>query len=70
MMNSEIDWYQRGIEDAEIQDGLDAEPDNEPRFYTPTTTVFVISPPDNGGYNAFDTMSKEDIERFRINEEH
>lgn len=65
---SEQDWYYRGLLDAEIQDGLDAEPESEPRFYTPTTTVFVIPPPDNGGYNAMDSMSKEDIEQFRINE--
>ena len=62
------DWYYRGLLDAEIQDGLDAEPESEPRFYTPTTTVFVIPKPDNGGYNAMDSMSKEDIEQFRINE--
>lgn len=67
-MNSEADWYRIGLIDAEIQDGLDAEPDNEPRFYTPTTTFFVIPPAVQEGYNAFDTMSAEDIEQFRINE--
>ena len=62
------DWYYRGLLDAEIQDGLDAEPESEPRFYTPTTTVFVIPKPENKGYNAFATMSEADIEQFRINE--
>ena len=59
----EIDWHQLGILDQQYQDGLDAGEEEPP--------VSIPEPPKakkSKAYNAFDTMSEEDIENFKIRE--
>lgn len=66
-ITGEIDWYSRGISDAEWQDSLDAEPPTEPRFFTPVS-IPVIPPVTKEGYCAFDSMTDEEVEQFKIRE--
>jgi hypothetical protein len=63
----DIDWYAIGVIDKAIQDALDSE-EKESRF---TPVKYAYHPPKvirEEGYNAFDSMSEEEIEWFRIRE--
>lgn len=68
-ISGEIDWHARGIRDAEWQDAEDSEPPTEPRFFTPAWFVPVIPPVvKEEGYNAFSSMTEEEIEQFKLKE--
>lgn len=53
--------------DRAVYDGLQAEPPTEPRFFTPVS-IPVIPPVTKEGYSAFDSMSDEEVEQFKIRE--
>lgn len=57
-MDSNVDWYQRGLEDQEYQDGKEAEPD----YFNKESIAVITIPKVNDSLSPIDGMSKEDLD--------